>query len=199
MSMINHFPKLSKDHKKYLIAIARDAIQAVISNQQPKQLNLADTPKPLTLHGASFVTITINNQLRGCIGTLEASQPLALDVQEHAIAAATQDYRFPPLQKEEYPHIKIEVSVLSPMQKIEYKHPTDLAKMIRPGKDGVVLINGARRATFLPQVWEKIQSPEDFLAHLCLKMGASPDLWREKVLDARVYQVEVIEEDEFRE
>lgn len=195
--MDTHSP-FTGSEKKTLLQIARGAIEAVVNNEQPPQLNLEEMPDRLTRIGASFVTITINDRLRGCIGTLEARQPLVIDVQEHALAAATQDHRFPPLKKDEFPHIHIEVSVLTPMKKLDYAHPSVLLNMIRPGNDGVVLINGSRRATFLPQVWEKIPSPEDFLSHLCLKMGDSPDLWRNKKLDVFLYQVEEMEENEFK-
>ena len=197
--MANNAYQLTDEDKKKIIQIAREAILAVVHGQDLPKIDLQNLPKNLSVIAASFVTLTIKGRLRGCIGALEASQPLALDVQEHAVAAATQDYRFSPLTKDEFPLINIEVSVLSPMQKLEYSTPSQLIHMLRPGKDGVVIKKGMRRATFLPQVWEKITSAEDFLSQLCIKMGDSPDLWKEKNLEVMIYQVEEIEENEFKE
>jgi AmmeMemoRadiSam system protein A len=144
--------------------------------------------------GASFVTLTIQGYLRGCVGALEPYQSLVEDVCEHAVAAAFQDYRFPPLQAEEINNIEIEISYLTKPQTLEYGEPQDLPRKLRPKIDGVVLRDGMRRATFLPQVWEKIPNPENFLEQLCMKMGAPADLWRKKKLDVSVYQVEEFHE-----
>jgi len=115
-------------------------------------------------------------------------------VREHAIAAALQDYRFPPVQPEELGSIEIEVSRLTRPQPLPYDGPADLIAKLRPGVDGVILQDGFRRATFLPQVWEKIPAPEQFLSELCLKMGAPADLWRRKPLEVSTYQVEEFHE-----
>jgi AmmeMemoRadiSam system protein A len=105
-----------------------------------------------------------------------------------------QDYRFPNVRSEELSKIDIEVSRLTHPVLLEYTTPEDLLSKLRPGIDGVVLRDGARRATFLPQVWEKLPDPADFLDNLCYKMGAAPDLWRKKHLDVLVYQVEEFHE-----
>ncbi len=183
---------LTDDEKKYLLQVARSALEAYFGI--PTQETLPPPTKKLLQDGATFVTLTIDGQLRGCIGTLEAYQPLVDDVREHALAAALQDYRFPPLTAEELPQVKIEISRLTKPVRLEYHHPLELAKKIRPGIDGVVLQWRGRRATFLPQVWEKIPSAEEFLDHLCMKMMVDPHLWRKTMLDVFVYQVE-----EFRE
>jgi AmmeMemoRadiSam system protein A len=157
-------------------------------------LNLEDYPPKLREPGATFVTLTTGGRLRGCIGALEPYQPLIADVREHAIAAALQDYRFPPVQPEELGSIEIEVSRLTRPQPLPYDGPADLIAKLRPGVDGVILQDGFRRATFLPQVWEKIPAPEQFLSELCLKMGAPADLWRRKPLEVSTYQVEEFHE-----
>jgi AmmeMemoRadiSam system protein A len=144
--------------------------------------------------GASFVTLTVEGVLRGCIGALEPYQSLAEDVREHARAAALEDYRFPPVSPEELERINIEVSRLTTPQPLGYSEPDQLPGLLRPGVDGVVLMDGYRRATFLPQVWEKLPNPIDFLEHLCVKMGASPDLWKRKKLEVLIYQVEEFHE-----
>ena len=132
--------------------------------------------------------------MRGCIGALEPYQPLAEDVREHAVAAALDDYRFPPVQKSELAKIEIEVSRLTVPAPLEYAGPDDLLVQLHPGVDGVILRDGFRRATFLPQVWEKIPEKAAFLANLCYKMGAGPDTWRNKHLQVLVYQVEEFHE-----
>ena len=144
--------------------------------------------------GASFVTLTIEGDLRGCIGTLEAFQPLFRDVQDHALQAALEDYRFPPVTEEELPLISIEISRLTPPVPLPYKNPLDLPKLLKPNLDGVILKDGFRRATFLPQVWEQLPEAGMFLSHLCQKMGSAPDLWRRKVLEVFIYHVEEFSE-----
>ena len=129
------------------------------------------------------------------MGQLEAYQPLALDVQEHAAAAAIDDYRFEPVTKDEIPLLKIEISHLSPLVPLEYKNSLDLLNKLRPGVDGVLIKDGSRRATFLPQVWKKSLDSEEFLSHLCIKMGASPDLWQKNHLSVYTYQVNEFKED----
>jgi uncharacterized protein len=142
------------------------------------------------MQGASFVTLTQSGELRGCIGTIDAYQPLVQDVCEHAVSAAVDDYRFYPVLPEDVPLLRIEISRLSPLKKLAYRHPEDLLTLLQPDVDGVVLREGFRRATFLPQVWEKIETVEVFLEHLSRKMGAPPDYWRRKKLEVFTYQVE---------
>lgn len=152
-------------------------------------------PEALRHEGVSFVTLTSHGQLRGCIGALEAYQPLFLDVQEHAAAAATQDYRFPPVTVQEAAQLVIEISCLTPPQRLEYADEQDLIRKLRPGVDGVLIRDGVRRATYLPQVWEKVPDPEDFLTHLCSKMGAVGYFWRSNKLKIFTYQVEEFKEE----
>lgn len=143
---------------------------------------------------ASFVTLTIHGQLRGCIGTLEARQPLAEDVREHAVAAGQDDYRFPPVSPGELADIEIEISRLTHPQPLPYTSAEDLIQKIHPGVDGVVLLDRFRRATFLPQVWQQLPEPERFLDHLCQKMGVPRDYWRCNPLSVEIYQVEEFHE-----
>jgi len=188
--------RLSPQERIALLEIARQAINSVVQGNSLEPLDLAHLPLVLREEGASFVTLTIAGQLRGCIGALEAYQPLALDVQEHAVAAATEDYRFPPVSRQELPLIDIEISRLTPMKALDYSGFQELLNKVRPGVDGVVLRDGMRRATFLPQVWEKVSSKEEFFDHLCLKMGARQNLWREKQLLVWTYQVEEFNDEE---
>lgn len=185
---------LSPDERLYLLKLARQALEAGVHNKPAQKLDLQALPPNLSQPGASFVTLTRGGELRGCVGALEPYLPLAEDVQEHAIAAALQDYRFPPVQPAELAEIKIEVSRLTLPQDLEYSTPEDLLGKLRPGVDGVTLIDGRRRATFLPQVWDKLPDGKTFLAHLCSKMGAPADLWSKKRLRVQVYQVEEFHE-----
>jgi AmmeMemoRadiSam system protein A len=185
---------LTDIEKQVLLQLARQTLQTVIRDRSKYHINLESYTPRLQKNGASFVTLTRHEALRGCIGTLEAYQPLVQDVCEHAEAAALEDYRFPPVRPEELDQIQIEVSVLTPAVPFEYSTPDELIERLRPGIDGVVLRDGMRRATFLPQVWEQLPEPEMFLSHLCAKMGAASNLWQKKVLQVSTYQVEEFHE-----
>lgn len=185
---------LSPENKQILLRLARQVLTAAVRREPPPAINLADQPTELEAYGASFVTLTRRGELRGCIGALEAYQSLIEDVIEHAIAAGLQDFRFPPVQPHELDEIEIEISCLTSPEPLAYSSAQDLIQKLQPGTDGVVLQDGWRRATFLPQVWEKLPEPEQFLNQLCHKMGLAPDSWRFKKLKVFTYQVE-----EFRE
>jgi AmmeMemoRadiSam system protein A len=186
--------KLNQAEQEILLTIARQALERAVKAEPLPEIDLADLPQSLQEPGASFVTLTINDRLRGCIGALDAYQPLAMDVQEHAVAAALQDFRFPRVQPAELPHIQIEVSALTPRAPLQYADPDDLLAKLHPHVDGVILGDGLRKATFLPQVWDSLSDPEEFLTHLCVKMGAPGDLWRKKHLDVFIYQVQEFHE-----
>ena len=184
----------SEVDREALIKLARQALHAAVCGEILPELDYTQLSDHLKEFGATFVTLTKNGELRGCIGILEANKPLADDVCQHAVAAALEDYRFPPVQPDELDQIKIEISRLTQPVDLNYVDSDDLLRKLRPGVHGVILRDGWNRATFLPQVWEKLPDPAEFLSHLCYKMGASPQLWRQKKLDVKVYTVE-----EFRE
>ncbi len=186
--------KLTEEEKQMLLHIAREALESGVKGGTLPSLNWTSLTPCLREPGASFVTLTVNGDLRGCIGALEPYQPLAEDVREHAIAAALEDPRFPPVQPHELEDIQIEVSHLTAPTKLEYKDPDDLLAKLRPHVDGVILRDEWRRATFLPQVWEKIPDKAEFLSNLCYKMGASANFWRQKHLEVMTYQVEEFHE-----
>jgi AmmeMemoRadiSam system protein A len=186
--------KLTPDEKQTLLKMARQALEAGVRGATLPTLDPAALTPALRAEGAAFVTLTIQGDLRGCIGALEPYQSLAEDVREHAVAAALEDYRFPNVQENELEKIQIEVSRLTIPVPLEYKDAEDLLAKLRPGVDGVILRDSFRRATFLPQVWEKIPDAEAFLANLCYKMGADPDTWKRKHLEVLVYQVEEFHE-----
>jgi len=186
--------QLIPEEKQILLRLARQALEAGVRGETLPPLDWDSLSSRLRADGASFVTLTERGNLRGCIGALEAYQPLAEDVREHAVAAALNDYRFPPVQVSELEGIHIEVSRLTAPLRLAYADAADLLSKLRPGVDGVILRDGPRRATFLPQVWEKIPDAAEFLDNLCYKMGAAPDLWRRRRLEVLVYQVEEFHE-----
>jgi len=186
--------KLTLEEQKRLLRMAREAIEQRVKGEKLPPIDTSSTTTNLQEQGASFVTLTIHGQLRGCIGALEAYQPLVDDVREHAVAAAFEDPRFPPLREDELSRIQIEVSRLTRPVPLEYKDADDLISKLRPHIDGVIIKDGLRRATFLPQVWEKLPDPSEFMDNLCYKMGAAHHHWRSKHLDVLTYQVEEFHE-----
>jgi uncharacterized protein len=186
--------KLTAEEKQTLLRLAREALESGVRGKDLPAPDPTQLTPLLRAEGAAFVTLTIRGQLRGCIGALQPYQPLFDDVREHAIAAALDDYRFPPVRSDELPRIRIEVSRLTLPQPLVYTDADDLLAKLHPGIDGVILRDGSRRATFLPQVWEQIPDKAEFLSHLCAKMGAASNLWRNKHLEVQIYQVEEFHE-----
>lgn len=164
-----------------LLVVARDAIAERLgvpaTGYRPAEWLLAP--------GASFVTLTREGALRGCIGSLEAYRPLLDDVRANAVAAALRDPRFPPLSAAELPHTRIEVSLLSVPEEMDIASEADALAALRPGIDGVILRYGQARGTFLPQVWESLPRPADFLAQLRRKAGLPADFWDDGIRLAR--------------
>jgi AmmeMemoRadiSam system protein A len=186
---------LSEPEKQTLLRLAREALECGV--QARKELPVVDTSQLTPLlraNGAAFVTLTLKGKLRGCIGALQPYQALYEDVREHAIAAALDDHRFPPVRPGELSQIQIEISRLTMPQTLIYQDAGDLLAKLQPGIDGVILRDGQRRATFLPQVWAQIPDKREFLGHLCAKMGAAPNLWQQRHLDVQIYQVEEFHE-----
>jgi uncharacterized protein len=187
--------QLTHEEQQILLRLAREAMTIRVKGGTLSRLDPASMPARLKEEGASFITLTIRGELRGCIGALEAYQPLAEDVREHAVAAALEDPRFAPVTKDELNVIQIEVSRLTRPIALEYRDADDLLSKLRSGVDGVILRDGfGHRATFLPQVWEKIPDPAEFLSHLCAKMGVSENAWRTKHFEVSTYQVEEFHE-----
>lgn len=143
--------------------------------------------------GAVFVTLKYDKDLRGCIGSIIAHRTLYEDVVQNAISAAFNDPRFRPLSIDELSHIDLEVSVLSKPEILEYEDFDDLCKKVIPRKDGLILKHGAYQGTFLPQVWEQLSSPREFLAHLSMKAGADPSIYEQKPSIYR-YRVDALED-----
>ncbi len=162
---------------RVLIDTARRSIVHGLEQGCPLPVRPEDHPMPLREQRATFVTLTRGGQLRGCIGMLEAIRPLIVDVAENAWAAAFRDPRFPPLRREEYPQIRVSVSVLTPPEDFPVRDEADLLARLVPGEHGLILEAGHHRATFLPKVWDELPDPHTFLAHLKLKAGLPADYW----------------------
>lgn len=177
-----------------LLGLARAAIASRLS----LPVDRVDDIDAAWLHeqAASFVTLQLKGNLRGCIGTLEAFRPLIEDVQGNAAAAAFHDPRFPALTVEEFDNIQIEVSILSVPEPMHARSEAIACSRLRPGIDGVVLKFGEHKATFLPQVWSQLPEPENFLAHLKIKAGLSADFWHPEML---LYKYQVVKYSEQEE
>lgn len=172
---------------KELLKLARESIKSELNRERVKVNE--DIKKKYFKKQACFVTLNENNELRGCIGSLEAHQELWKDVIENAIHAGFHDYRFMPVSKDELGKIKIEISVLTKSEKL------GLGKEVFDKIDkkmGIILKKGINSATFLPQVWEQIPAKKEFLEQLSLKAGLAKNDWK----DAEVwfYRVEKVEE-----
>ncbi len=144
----------------------------------------------------TFVTLKIKGTLRGCIGNLLPSGSVAEGVKRNAISAAFHDTRFSPLTSQEFQDVEIDISVLSQPKTLEYQDDVDLVSKLRPGIDGVILKLGGAAATFLPQVWDQLSSPELFLGHLCRKAGLADTAWQDSHPEIEIYQVQCFEEEE---
>ena len=177
--------KLSTEDKDTCHKVARDSIRYGLKHGTKITINAQDYRTELQQNYATFVTLHKNSALRGCIGTLEAYQPLINDISEHAYAAAFSDPRFPALEQSEFDQLDIEISVLSQPEEIEFTDESDLLKKIRPGIDGLILEYGFNRGTFLPSVWEQLPDRNDFLNHLKVKAGLSEQWWDNTVKISR--------------
>jgi len=179
-----------------VIALAKAAI--LVALNQPEDFDLEGALKAypnLEEDGAVFVTINTepNEQLRGCIGSLQAYRPLYKDIISNAQSAALRDSRFIPLSLDELNHIKIEVSILSEPKVLEYSDLKDLESKVVPFQDGIVLNYDGKHATYLPQVWEQLPKFDDFFSSLCMKAGL-PQSCLELHPDILVYHVTKYEE-----
>jgi uncharacterized protein len=182
---------MSTEQGRVLLPIARAAIGRALN--LPHQAD--ETAAWLSEHGACFVTLTQHGELRGCIGTLQAHRPLLADVKSNAVAAALHDPRFMPLSREEFDMTEIEISLLSPTQAMSFRDEIDALTQLRPQLDGVVFEYQGYRSTFLPQVWEQLPQPQQFMAQLKRKAGLPDDFWHEEIRLSR-YSVTKLRESE---
>jgi AmmeMemoRadiSam system protein A len=160
-----------------LLAIARESLAAALGLGRETSRDEPWLREP----GATFITLRRLGELRGCVGSIQPYRPLLDDVRHNTRAAAFSDTRFPPVRRDEYPELSVEVSLLSPCEPYEPVSQEEALAGLRPGVDGIVFEFQGRRSTFLPQVWEQLPNPWDFLAHLKRKAGLPPDFWHPDV------------------
>ncbi len=170
-------------HGQTLLHVAAAAILTHLNKTGPMKLTLKEFAEPLRDHAACFVSLNKDNQLRGCIGSIQAWRPLITDVAENACKAAFQDRRFKKLTKAELEKsdISLSISVLSPQPQMSFNDEADFLSQLQPGIDGIVLQEGKQRGVFLPVVWEQLPEPEKFLSHLKRKAGLKEDYWSETI------------------
>jgi AmmeMemoRadiSam system protein A len=186
----------SLQEQEVLLMLARQSVEAAAAGQGLGDVQLADFPESLQEKRACFVTLTYQQtgDLRGCTGTLSARLPLVSEVMTTAYQTALNDPRFPSIRANEVAYLHVEISVLTPLVRLEYDSPEDLLARLRPLVDGVTLRIGMHQATFLPQVWERVPDPVRFLTMLSEKMGLAGQSWRLPDIHVYTYQVHVIEE-----
>jgi hypothetical protein len=171
--------------RRELLDLARASIRHGIEHGRTLEVDTEDYPPPLREQLACFVTLNLRGQLRGCIGHLEAVQPLVRDVAENAWSAAFRDPRFSPVGDSELPGLEIHISILTPAEPMEFDSEADLLRQIRPGVDGLILEDGYARGTFLPSVWESLPRVEDFWLQLKRKAGLPLDHWSDTIRISR--------------
>ena len=169
------------EYQQLLLDVARESIRCKLDGRTGWRPDFELFPDELLQKRASFVTLTIDGRLRGCIGRLEACRPLVEDVAENASAAAFEDPRFPPLTRREFEKLEIHISVLSIPEEMQFSSEEDVLNRIRPGVDGLILQEGRRRGTFLPSVWIELPDKKLFWAHLKLKTGLPAGYWSDTV------------------
>ncbi len=186
--------QLTEEEGRQLLLVARKTIETALFDRQADESHDSVESRKFLERRGTFVTLTIEHNLRGCIGHIIPQETLIEGVKVNAINAAFRDPRFKPLSKKEWERVKVEVSVLTDPEVLPYEDAKDLLEKLRPGVDGVILKKGYAQATFLPQVWEQLPGKEEFLTHLCMKAGLDGDTWRRERLDVSIYQVQAFEE-----
>jgi AmmeMemoRadiSam system protein A len=172
---------LNAGDRRTLLEAARAAIADGLANRIPKAANVGACSEALRVHAATFVTLELDGALRGCIGTLEAFQPLIVDTAENAYSAAFRDPRFPAMTAAEFDDLDVHISVLGAPESIAFTSERDLIGQLRVGIDGLILSESGRRGTFLPAVWESLADPREFLGQLKMKAGLPRDYWSDTI------------------
>ena len=186
------FDVLGLEARRHLRGIAARSIRHGVTHEKSCEVDLDRLPPALRERRAAFVTLELDHRLRGCIGSLKATRPLAADVAHNAHAAAFADPRFPPIEKDDLEGLGIKISVLSPSVPVQVESEADLVSQLRPGIDGLIIQDGKKRATFLPSVWKGIPEPERFVRELARKAGWPAGHWSATVR-ARRYTTEELD------
>jgi uncharacterized protein len=190
-SFLTHPPDIDLSEKQIdlLLHIAREAITKGLEGEKQWRPGPEPLPERLLRPGACFVTLFTKGELHGCIGSVEPHQPLAHDVAKNAISAAFKDPRFSVLKTSELAYTAIEVSILSPVREISFHSFDHLIEQIQPGEDGVLVERGRNRGLLLPQVWDKITDPYEFLTQVALKAQASISIYNDPETRVSVFRV----------
>lgn len=188
---------ISREKGTVLLELARKTIAERIGIPYTPATDLNNSLKEefFSNRRGTFVTLTINGRLRGCIGNIAPDRTIAEGVSDNAANAAFHDPRFAPLTPGEFKKIHIEVSLLSEPEPLAFTDADDLLAKIRPGVDGLIIRKGIHGATFLPQVWDQLPDKREFIGHLCLKAGLPADEWQKMGLSVFTYQVQYVEEE----
>ena len=190
--------RFTEKQGQLLVKLARKTITEELVGRSPDAESDSLIPalqdERFQAHCGTFVTLKIEGQLRGCIGNLTSTESVLDGVKRNAINAAFHDPRFSSLSAAELDQTNIEVSILTEPLPLEYQGPRDLIQKLRVIVDGVIIRKGHANATFLPQVWEQLPQPENFLNHLCMKAGLQSDAWKHSELEVLTYQVQYFEE-----
>ena len=190
--------RFTEEQGQTLVYLARHTISEELGHRLSDADSAAKPPalkdEDFKRNCGTFVTLKIKGQLRGCIGNLTSTETVWEGVKRNAINAAFHDPRFSPLTAKEFDQTEIEVSILTEPRPLEYRDADDLMQKLRVNVDGVIIRKGHASATFLPQVWEQLPRPAQFLSHLCLKAGLPSDAWKDQELEVLTYQVQYFEE-----
>jgi hypothetical protein len=172
-------------HGETLMRVAAASIESGLEHGGASAVDTARYAADLQNKGATFITLKRGGHLRGCIGTATAHRPLVTDTAENAYAAAFKDPRFEPLHARELDGLALSISVLSPSAPMAFESEADLLRQVRPGRDGLIIADGDKRALFLPVVWETLAEPADFLGHLKTKAGLAQNHWSDSLTARR--------------
>ncbi len=171
----------SDAQQQLLLALAQRSVEIAVNEGRRMPVTAEDYEFPLQQNRATFVTLTIQNKLRGCIGCLDAIEPLVAGVVHNAYSAAVCDPRFNPVRPGELAELHFEISILSPVQPIVVDDESQLLAVLVPNVDGLILEDGMHRATYLPTVWTQLPQAETFLCELKAKAGLPADYWSESI------------------
>ncbi len=198
METIRSNTRFTEKQGQLLVKLARNTILKELAgkstNTKADTSILAFQDERFQAHCGTFVTLKIKGQLRGCIGNLTPEGSVLEGVKRNAVNAAFHDPRFSSISAAELDRTQIEVSILTEPLPLAYRDSQDLIQKLRVNVDGVIIRKGHASATFLPQVWEQLPRPEDFLNHLCMKAGLPADAWKHSELEVLTYQVQYFEE-----
>ncbi|MDH5767028.1 MAG: AmmeMemoRadiSam system protein A [Gammaproteobacteria bacterium] len=180
---------INRQQQQELLTLCHEVIHHGLLTSNKFELNPGNYSQELQQPAATFVTLNMNEQLRGCIGSLQAYRSCVEDVAENACAAAFRDPRFPPLSLPEFEKLNYHVSILQPSTELSVESEEELIETLRPGIDGLIIEDSVHRATFLPVVWQSLPDARSFVTHLKQKAGLPVNYWSETLRFKR-YEVQ---------